>query len=286
MKKNNRKVFGRSRASKYKLDNFPEIEIDAYKGLLSFLQGIRTKNGQGYANDLYEVFKDYCIFTPNTTTLRGIQLDPFQREPVGLLGGRLSDAVNELINLEEETFGTLDLEDLFDLLHWVNQVEVGKPTKEMLSSSVPVTAKTIRFTDRFMREGRNELTAYDASEGSLYVLFLLSLVMHKASPPMFAIDNFDQALNPRLARAVTTKFCEQAIKNNKICFVTTHNPLVLDGLDLNDDRIRLFSVDRNSKGHTQINRINITDDLLAKGKEGNSLSRLWTSGWLGGVPNI
>lgn len=284
--KNNVKVFGRSRASKYEMNNFPEIEIDAYRGLLSFLQGVKSENREIYANELYELFKDYCIFTPNTATLRGVQPDPLQREPLGLLGGRLSEAVSELVNYEEETFGTMDLEDLFDLLSWANHISVGKPTKEMFSSNVPTTTKTVLFKDRFMKEGRNELTAYDASEGSLYLLFLLTLVMHSKTPRMFAIDNFDQALNPRLARAVTQKFCEQAIKNNKICFITTHNPLVLDGLDLSDDRIRLFSVDRNSKGHTLINRIKLTDDLFAKGKEGYSLSRLWTSGWLGGVPNI
>ena len=31
-------------------------------------------------------------------------------------------------------------------------------------------------------------------------------------------------------------------------FLTTHNPLVLDGLDLSNDDIRLFSVDRDKNG--------------------------------------
>ncbi|MGC5328986.1 AAA family ATPase [Brevibacillus sp. SYSU BS000544] len=286
LKRNTRKIFGRSRATKYVLENFPEIEIDAYKGLLSFLQGIKSRNDIGYARDLYDLFKDYAIYTPNTTTLRGIQSDPFQREPVGLLGGRLSEAVEELLNFNEDVFGTIDLDDLLDLLNWVGSLHVGKTSKDIISPNVPVTSKIIRFTDRFMKEKRNELSAYDASEGSLYVLFLLALVMHRESPRMFAIDNFDQALNPRLARKVTTVFCEQAILHNRVCFLTTHNPLVLDGLDLKNDRIRLFSVDRNSKGHTQVNRVLLTDELLQKGKEGHSLSRLWIMGWLGGVPNI
>lgn len=286
LKMNETKIFGRSRASKYKLDNFPELEIDNFKGLLSFLQGLKGSNGKAFASDLYELFKDYAIYTPNTTTLRGIQTDPFQREPVGLLGGRLSEAINELLDLDEETFGTLDLDDLFELLSWVQNVSVGKSSKEIISPSVPVTSKTIKFTDRYMKMGRNELTAYDASEGSLYVLFLLTLIMHKNSPKMFAIDNFDQAMNPRLARAVTNIFCKQALINKKTCFLTTHNPLVLDGLDLNNNNIRLFTVERNKKGHTQVNRVNLSNDLLEMGKNGDNLSGLWVKGWLGGVPNI
>jgi hypothetical protein len=62
---------------------------------------------------------------------------------------------------------------------------------------------------------------------------------------------------------------------------TTHNPLVLDGLDLLDDRIRLFTVDRDSKGASQVQRVLITEELIDKGF---SLSRLWTTGRLGGVP--
>ncbi|MBW7475883.1 AAA family ATPase [Paenibacillus oenotherae] len=280
---NDKKVFGRSRASTYKIDNLPEFEIDSYKGLYSFLQGIKNDTINEGANDLYELFKDYAIFTPNTTTLRGIQTDPFQREPVGLLGGRLSEAVDDLLDIEEETFGNLDLYDLLDLLQWTNAITIGKASKDIISPSVPVTSKTIRFTDRFMREGRNELTPYDASEGSLYVLFLLVLAIHKKTPNMFAIDNFDQALNPRLAREITKVFCDQIIENKKMAFITTHNPLVLDGLDLNDDRIRLFSVDRDIHGYTKINRILVNDKLLS---EGQSLSRLWVMGMLGGVPNI
>jgi len=277
------KIFGRSRASKSQLENFPEIEIDAFKGLLSFLQGLKPHHGNGYANDLYSAFKDYAIYTPNTTTLRGIQTDPFQREPLGLLGGRLPEAIDDLLNLEDESFGDLDLYELFDLLQWTGGITVGKALKDTISPNIPLAAKTIRFTDRFMREGRNELTPYDASEGSLYVLFLLALAMHDKSPNMLAIDNFDQALNPRLARAVTTLFCDQILAHQKTVFVTTHNPLVLDGLDINNDRIRLFTVDRNHAGHTRVERVQVSEEMIASGQ---SLSRLWVNGALGGVPNL
>lgn len=285
LEKNNIKIFGRSRASKFKIKNLPNVELDPYVGFLSFAQGINSENDD-FAKEMYNFIKDYAIYTPNTTTMRGIQIDPFQREPLGLLGGRLSEAIDELMDIENEVFGTLDLDDLLELLSWAKQVSVGKVSKGIISPKVPMTQKTIKFTDRFMREGRNELTAYDASEGSLYVLFLLSLIMHKASPKMIAIDNFDQALNPRLARKVTKVFCEEALRNNKMCFLTTHNPLVLDGLDLKNDQIRLFTLDRNKSGHTIIKRVEINETLLNMGKKGYSLSQLWIEGRLGGIPNI
>ncbi|QNR22297.1 ATP-binding protein [Exiguobacterium sp. Helios] len=285
LEKNNKKILGRSRASKFQLNNFPKMELDSSKGLLSFAQGIESDETD-FASDLYDSIKDYAIYTPNTTTLRGVQIDPFQKEPLGLLGGQLSKVIEDLMNLDEELFGTMDLDDLLELISWTNEVSTGKVSKGIISPNVPTTPKTIKFTDRFMREGRNELTAYDASEGSLYVLFLLSLVMHESSPRMLAVDNFDQALNPRLARKVTKFFCDEAIKHNRRCFLTTHNPLVLDGLDLNNDEIRLFTVDRNYYGHTVINRVEINSNLRELGSKGYSLSELWIEGRLGGIPNI
>ena len=74
------------------------------------------------------------------------------------------------------------------------------------------------------------------------------------------------------------------MEQDKTVFVTTHNPLVLDGLDLLNDDIRLFAVNKSRKtGHTSLQRIQITQELM---DSGYSLSRLWTEGRLGGVPNL
>ena len=107
--------------------------------------------------------------------------------------------------------------------------------------------------------------------------------MHPQSPPVFAIDSFDHALNPRLAKKMMEIFCQLILNQSKYVFLTTHNPLVLDGLNLLDDDIRLFAVDRDKNGYAQIRRIYVTENLL---KSGQSLSRLWISGRLGGVPAL
>ena len=114
-------------------------------------------------------------------------------------------------------------------------------------------------------------------------MFMLCLAMHPKAPSIFAVDSFDHALNPRLAKKLMQVFCDQIMKHDKHVFLTTHNPLVLDGLDLSNDEIRLFAVDRDKNGYVKIKRIKVSKELI---EEGQPLSRLWISGRLGGVPDF
>ncbi|MBE7471225.1 MAG: chromosome segregation protein SMC [Anaerolineae bacterium] len=238
--------------------------------------------------DWQEILSDYAIFSPNTSTLRGTTPDITQRQPVGLAGGQLAEAVGELLDGKRDAFGALGLDELFELLDWVDGIAVVSPSRELVSASVPTLRNIIRFTDRWMDKDSNQLSAYDASEGALYVLFALVLALHPKSPRLFAIDNLDQAMHPRLARATARIFCQQMLKANptRQALLTTHNPLVLDGLDLRDDRIRLFAVERNSYGATQVYRVQVSDEVLQATQAGLTLSNLWLMGRLGGVPDL
>jgi hypothetical protein len=200
----------------------------------------------------------------------------------------LAEAIEDIIDLDHEKYGHLDLDDVLDMLDWTDDIAAGSASAEILSPVVPRLQKVIRFTDRFMSENNNVLTAYDASEGSLYVLFLLTIAMHPQAPRLFAVENFDQALNPRLARATADLFCQAIFADPRqpTAFLSTHNPLVLDGIDIRDDRVRLFAIDRDPNGYTTINRVTITEELLEKGKQGLALSDLWVMGLLGGVPRL
>jgi predicted ATPase len=140
-----------------------------------------------------------------------------------------------------------------------------------------------------MRAKRNLLSGYDASEGALYVLFMLVLAMHPGSPMILAVDNFDAALNPLLAKEMTRIFVERLLSSeqNRQVFLTTHQPQALDSLDLSDSRLRLFTVDRDRKtGQTVARHILINADLISSGGDEFSLSTLWTMGRLGGVPEL
>jgi hypothetical protein len=79
---------------------------------------------------------------------------------------------------------------------------------------------------------------------------------------------------------------EWVLDRDRQMLLTCHNPLVLDGLPLQDERVRLFAVDRSYGGMTVIRRVVVDEALMAKAKEGWSFSRLWILGHLGGVPNV
>ena len=227
---------------------------------------------------------DYGIYQPDTLTLRGTVADPVQTNPIGLNGGRLAEAIQDLLHEdgEDAMFGSMFMEDMLELIDWASEFRVSKPKKTILNPSVPTTQEIIEFRDKYLKDTAS-FTGYDASEGALYVLFMLSLAMHEKAPKMFAIDSFDHAMNPRLARKVAEVFSEKIIEENKTVFMTTHNPLVLDGLDLSNDDIRLFTTDRNKQGHVEVRRIQVSDKLL---KMNQPLSRLWINGVLGGVPEL
>lgn len=230
------------------------------------------------------VLDDFAIFAPVTPVLRGLAPDPAPRLPVGLFGGQLPEAVGLLRPAGKQAD---PLAGALELIDWARHFEMGPPSQEILSASVPTTRYVLRFTDRFMANGRDVLSGYDASEGALYVLFMLVLAVHENSPRSFAIDNFDQALNPRTARALTSRFVEAALEHDRQAFLTTHNPLVLDGLPLDDDRVRLFTVGRSPKGFTAVKRVPVKNLGALKQKHGEfALSRLWVTGLLGGMPDV
>lgn len=267
------KLWGRSGRSK--------DDYDSRVGMLSMLQGEVLNKVKPSADDL----RSYAIYQPNTPTLRGIIPDRYQADPIGLCGGRLAEAIEETIVKEgdDTKFGSLYLEEVLELVDWASGISIAAPKKSNINALVPTSRRVIEFQDRFMRID-DRFTAYDASEGSLYVLFLLCLAMHKKAPSIFAVDNFDQAMNPRLARATTKLFCDLICEQKKTAFLTTHNPLVLDGLNLNNPNIRLFTVERSeTDGAVQIHRIEVTRELI---EYDQPLSRLWISGRLGGVPNL
>lgn len=230
--------------------------------------------------------QQFSIYCPNTPTLRGLVPDPQTREPVGLAGGRLAEAVADLRKWSDEVQSDV-LDDLLGLVDWAVDVTASRSVQALLSPSVSRSQEVLKFKDRFMASNRNELTAFDASEGVLYVLFTAALCLSARGPGLFAIDNLDQALNPRLVTALTSRLAGwlgNASTPRQLMF-TAHNPAVLDGLDLDNDEVRLFAVDRDSNGHTVVRRLVMTHELKALNSD-FPLSRLWMMGHLGAVPNV
>jgi len=236
-----------------------------------------------------DALADFAIFAPVTPVLRGIAPDPSPRSPVGLFGGRLPEAIGPLLDRKAETFGELAIDEVLELLDWPSDISISSPSRHLMSPSVPTARFVIRFRDRRMTKDRNLLSGYDASEGALYVLFMLVLAMHGESPLVLAVDNFDAALNPLLAKRVARVFVDLVLASpaRRQVFLTTHQPHALDALDLTDERIHLFAVDRDRKtGETIARQIKVDRQILRHDGDKFSLSRLWTMGRLGGVPSL
>jgi hypothetical protein len=226
---------------------------------------------------LFDLLGRFAIFTPSTPNIRGSRTD-IQREPLGLSGSGLGQAIDEMLKSEPDKLGPFELDEVYELIDWADSLTIDETNDQ---------ATRLRIGDRYMGNGHKTVSLLESSEGALYVLFLLALVGHADSPPIFAVDNFDQALHPRLACALTEKIADQILADGtRQMLATTHNPLVLDGLDLLDDRVRLFTVDRDKSGATQVNRVLVSEELMAQADKGLSLSQLWVMGRLGGVPKF
>ncbi len=270
------KLFGRSGRSKENYDNYVSLLLTD------------SKSVPQVARIAMESFRNYAIYQPFTAALRGIIADPQQASPIGLGGGRLAEALEEIIHDEDGDLiigsnPEFLLDEILETIDWAESIRVAAPTKERVNSAIPVSRRVLEFKDRYMQD-KMRFTAYDASEGALYVLFMFCLALHPKAPSVFAVDNFDQAMHPRLARAVMRMISEIIVQQGKTVFLTTHNPLVLDGLDLNNEDIRLFALNRSGKdGAVSIDRVQVSKELSLEKKP---LSQLWTSGRIGGVPTL
>ena len=243
----------------------------------------------GAALDLLKLLQSYVIFSPTTPVLRGVAPETQPRRPVGLSGGNLPQAILELLRQRRHDDHSKRIcRETLKLVDWAKSFGSTTASRLPLSPTAAASKIVLRFRDRFMRKDRDVLSGYDASEGALYALFLAVISGHKASPKLCAVDNADHGLNPRLARSLIERLCQWSLEANeqRQILLTTHNPLILDGLPLQDERVRLFTVSRTNLGHTAIRRVVVNKQLLERAEQGWTLSRLWVMGHLGGVPDV
>ncbi len=254
---------------------------------LAALKAVETD--AGCALDLVRLLQGYVIYSPATAVLRGVTPETQPRQPMGLSGGNLPRAILDLLKQRNRDKRSRQIcRDVLGVIDWARKFGAASADRMPLSPSAAASRTVIRFHDRFMRKDRNVLSGYDASEGALYALFLAVVAGHDASPRLCAVDNADHGLNPRMARSLMEYLCEWYLNAGtpRQILLTTHNPLVLDGLPLQDDRVRLFTVSRTGSGRTCIRRVELDDSLIERAEQGWSLSRLWVMGHLGGVPDV
>ncbi len=221
--------------------------------------------------------KDFIIYNLSSQALRGIENNS-KKQPLGIYGEGLDILLANFNKQERE-----ELKEFSYLISWLEDIIIDeKDTLKYKGHKLGRSSSELYFRDEFMRKKNNVFSAENANEGALYMLFYLALFISEKTPNFFAIDNLETALNPKLCRTITKTLAQLAQKHDKQAIVTTHNPAILDGLNLHDDDQRLFVVYRNDDGHTQTKRIKLKPKVEGKSYK---LSELWMRGKLGGLPN-
>jgi AAA15 family ATPase/GTPase len=220
------------------------------------------------------LLSDYVIFNLSTRSLRGINSDSLIK-PLGIYGEGLDLLISQFNDSEKKLL--LEYAKLIDWLEDFLTDERNILRFEGLKSAN--SNSMLYFKDKYMQD-KTFFSAENANEGILFVLFYLSLFISEKTPKFFGIDNIETALNPKLCREIMKSIAKIAIQTGKQAVITTHNPAILDGLNLEDDRQRLFIVKRNDEGHTKIERIKTKPATESSMK----LSEMWMRGYLGGLP--
>lgn len=219
------------------------------------------------------------IYSPELQALRGLGAAD-KHYPIGLHGEDF-DVILNMLPIEKKNEIA---RHVHDVVGWLESITYDKDdTLRQDGFKLGRSKSHLFFSDKYMLRKNNLFSAENANEGALVVLFYLTLLCSDKTPKFFAIDNIDTGLNPRLCRYMVSLLADMAEKNGKQIIVTTHNPAILDGLNLNDENQRLFVINRTDEGYTKVKRIK-TKPISKDDLNPMKLSEMWMNGLLGGIP--
>jgi predicted ATPase len=262
-------------------DSWFQVETLNFRALL-FIWGVQIppEHRSGTEADWAEMeekaqtllpIRSFLIYSPENTALRTFQSEA-QILPLGIKGEGLFAHLKKLSAPEHRAL-LKKISDQLDLIDWFEGFDV--------PDNLAPGERTLRIRDRYLVE-QSIFDQRSANEGFLFLLFYFTLFISPQTPAFFAIDNIDASLNPKLCTRLIQTLVTLAEQHNKQVIVTTHNPAILDGLNLNDDEQRLMVVHRNSKGHTTVRRIEPPKPI--PGRAPVRLSEAFLRGYLGGLP--
>jgi hypothetical protein len=213
----------------------------------------------------------FLVYAPENSALRTFQAEG-QILPLGIRGEGL---FAHLKALHSETYRDRleKIKKQLTLIDWFEGFDI--------PDDLSPGERSIRIRDRFLPDDAL-FDQRSANEGFLFLLFYLTLFISPDTPAFFSIDNIDSSLNPKLCLALLQQLAVLAKDHDKQVILTTHNPAILDGLNLYDDEQRLLVVDRNKDGHTRVRRVD--PPKPSAGELPVSLSEAFMRGYIGGLP--
>jgi energy-coupling factor transporter ATP-binding protein EcfA2 len=213
----------------------------------------------------------FLVYAPENSSLRTFQAEG-QILPLGIKGEGLFAHLKAL-STPTHRVRLAKIREQLTLIDWFESFE--------FPEDLAPGERSIRIRDRYLPDG----VLFDqrsANEGFLFLLFYLTLFISPDTPAFFSIDNIDSSLNPKLCITLLRTLTQLAKEYNKQVILTTHNPAVLDGLNLQDEEQRLVVVDRNKDGPTRVHRIGPPKPV--DGRPLVSLSEAFMRGYIGGLP--
>jgi len=216
-------------------------------------------------------FKNFIIFSPEYEQLRTF-VDEGTIQPLGINGEGLYKLLKVVNSYKDKSYIKTIIESL-QLFNWFDDITI--------PDELGFGEKKLIIQDKYLYK---EIDQRSTNEGFLFILFYVTLIVANETPKAFAIDNIDSFLNPKLCTELMRLVVKLAKKYDKQIFLTTHNPAILDGIDLNDEEQKLFVVSRNKKGHTRMKEITATDKPKSSTNEPLKLSEAFLRGYLGGLP--
>ncbi|HEX5749850.1 MAG TPA: AAA family ATPase [Archangium sp.] len=212
----------------------------------------------------------FIVFSPENSYLRIFQAEG-QILPLGIKGEGLFAHLKALNARFPARLA--EIMDKLALIDWFERLD--------FPADLAPGERSIRIRDRYLAEGAL-FDQRSANEGFLFLLFYLTLFISPDTPRFFAIDNVDASFNPKLCATLIQELTGLAKKYEKQVILTTHNPAVLDGIDLTDDEQRLFVIARNKDGHTKARRVSPPRPI--EGEPPMKLSEAFMRGYIGGLP--
>ncbi|KFA87929.1 AAA family ATPase [Archangium violaceum] len=218
----------------------------------------------------YSGLPDFIVFSPENSYLRVFQAEG-QILPLGIKGEGLFAHLKALNTSSHARLA--EVMDKLALIDWFERLD--------FPAALAPGERSIRIRDRYLAEGAL-FDQRSANEGFLFLLFYLTLFISPDTPRFFAIDNVDASFNPKLCATLIQELTGLAKKYEKQVILTTHNPAVLDGIDLTDSEQRLFVIARNKDGHTKARRV--SPPRPVEGEPPMKLSEAFMRGYIGGLP--
>lgn len=260
---------GRSRI-RYKI-RFPESG-DIYSSWMAEVERGNSDTAIRKAQSLHSFLSEYVIYSPSSDVIRGWRARS-PRYPLGVNGERFDQFFGGLSEEESarvKEYAGKYMPWLGDIFFDVDPMYAAQGYKLQRSSS------NLYFKDKLMRKENNLFAAGTAGDGVLELLFCLAMFISNENR-FFGIDNMGSKLTPGLCPELMADLCKLAVEKQKQVLITTHNPAILDGLDLTDDKQRLYIVSRNDRGETKVKRVS---EYAYGGERRMSLSEMWIKGLL------